>query len=137
MAEVSLDFILYLTEAGIIGAIIGLVAGKARGSGKSIERDEAVAKNSVESVNLQHRIASQNYGVERVLARRFYEELKKALAEGRVRVELVSDECRGSVAYDFALGGFVCVERRGVRRLGEEPAEDVVDEFEEVGDGDA
>lgn len=133
--EVSLDFMLYLVEAGLIGAIIGLVAGRARSSGKSIERYNNDAKNSDE--NVVARASHQNYGVERVLARRFYEELKKAIAEGLLRVELTSESCNGSVVYDFAIGGFVCMDRRGIRRLGDEPAEDLVDEFEEVDDDDA
>lgn len=94
-------------------------------------REQETQEKEKEQVSLEEAL-----GLDRAVAARFYRELRKAMRSGRVRVALVSDECDGTVVYDFAREEWLCTARDGTAyRLGGRPLPEqvVVEDVEEGG----
>jgi len=121
-----LDQILMLILIVLAGAavyVVGLAARSARAP--RTERRETGKRREQEGGEREKttRLLLE-LGIDAVMARAFHRELKRALEQGRVRPALVSDECpQGRVVYDFARGGWTCIEPDGTARpLGSRPA---------------
>ena len=129
--EVDVNTLFYLVEALLIGLLLGIIIGRRRSREKQVELEE---KREVEKpgtpVSLEEVIS-----VDKALAVEFYRNLKKAIKEDKVRVTLASELCpKGRIAYDFAIGKWVCIEKDGsVYPLGEKPSGETIIEEEDVG----
>ena len=132
--EVDVNTLFYLVEAGLIGLLLGIIAGRraAKPSKSENEGNEGEARSDKprKLVSLEEIV-----GVDTALAVEFYRNLKKAIKEKKIRIALVSELCpRGRIAYDFAVNKWVCIEKDGsVYPLGEKPSGETIIEEEDVG----
>lgn len=134
----SADIITMFMDSVWFYLVIGLLAGVALGLAfkKPREKEEKIkAKQEVEKPGRPDYFLEEVISVDKALAARFYRDLRKAIRENKVRVSLTSELCsKGRVAYDFAVGKWVCIEKDGTTYpLGEKPNGETVIEEEDVG----
>ena len=130
--NIDVNLVFYLVEALLIGLLLGIIIGRRRSREKQVELEE---KREVEKpgtpVSLEEVIS-----VDKALAVEFYRNLKKAIKEKKIRIALVSELCpKGRIAYDFAIGKWICVEKDGTSYpLGENPVTETIEYEDDVAD---
>ena len=133
MEVVVPDWLAYLA-VGLFGIAYGYLLARARYTGTGdaqAKKDEETREVEREQLDL-----SEILGIDKALTHRFYIELQKAVRDGLVRVEVVSDSCPGKLLFDFTRMQWACKHDDMIYPLGEKPAgETIIVEEEERQDG--